>query len=137
MSSVIGEKTLLLGLSTVRFRDATYSSHEVYIDQEQIDWFDDMVKSHPAADGWKILVFSHAPILGSGLRVLQSVHITNGCAWLNHSSEEECKRFVEIVKANPQIKVRSHRKVHGRKDHEFEPHDTLSVLSAGPVGIFI
>lgn len=28
-----------------------------------------------------MLVFSHAPIMGSGLRTLQDVHIKNGCAW--------------------------------------------------------
>jgi hypothetical protein len=101
----IGERTLLLGLSTVRFRDAPYSSHEVHVDDEQIEWFRSMVESHPESDGWKILVFSHAPILGSGLRVLQSVHVTNGCAWLNHCSPPEVRNsFVRIVKNNPQIK---------------------------------
>ena len=74
-SRVIGQRTLLLGMSTVRFRDAPYSSHEVHVDDEQLRWFVDMVESHPAEDGWKILVFSHAPIMGSGLRVLQSVHV--------------------------------------------------------------
>jgi hypothetical protein len=101
----IGERTLLLGLSTVRFRDAPYSSHEVHVDDEQIEWFRSMVESHPESDGWKILVFSHAPILGSGLRVLQSVHVTNGCAWLNHCSPPEVRNScVRIVKNNPQIK---------------------------------
>lgn len=104
-SRKIGDRTLLLGLSTVRFRDAPYSSHEVHVDDEQIEWFRSMVESHPESDGWKILVFSHAPILGSGLRVLQSVHVTNGCAWLNHCSPTDTRNaFVRIVKKNPQIK---------------------------------
>ena len=104
-SRMIGDKTLLLGLSTVRFRDAPYSSHEVHVDDEQIEWFQNMVESHPESDGWKILVFSHAPIVGSGLRVLQSVHVTNGCAWLNHCSQPDTRNsFVRIVKENPQIK---------------------------------
>jgi len=101
----IGERTLLLGLSTVRFRDAPYSSHEVYVDDDQLKWFRAMIESHPESDGWKILVFSHAPILGSGLRVLQSVHITNGCAWLNHCSPPDIRNsFVRIVRDHPQIK---------------------------------
>ena len=101
----IGERTLLLGLSTVRFRDAPYSSHEVHVDDDQIEWFRKMVESHPDSDGWKILVFSHAPIIGSGLRVLQSVHVMNGCAWLNHCSPPDVRNsFVRIVKENPQIK---------------------------------
>jgi hypothetical protein len=99
----IGDKTLLLGLSTVQFRDAPYSSHEVHVDDQQIEWFQQMVESHSAQDGWKILVFSHAPIVGSGLRVLQNVHVTSGCAWLNHCSDNRNK-FIEIVQANPQIK---------------------------------
>ena len=104
-SRKLGDRTLLLGLSTVRFRDAPYSSHEVHVDDEQIEWFQNMVESHPESDGWKILVFSHAPILGSGLRVLQSVHVTNGCAWLNHCSQPDTRNsFVRIVKKNPQIK---------------------------------
>ena len=104
-SRTIGDRTLLLGLSTVRFRDAPYSSHEVHVDDDQIEWFRDMVESHPESEGWKILVFSHAPITGSGLRVLQSVHVTNGCAWLNHCSPTDVRNsFVRIVKENPQIK---------------------------------
>mmetsp|Transcript_13644 Transcript_13644/g.38397 ORF Transcript_13644/g.38397 Transcript_13644/m.38397 type:complete len:686 (-) Transcript_13644:468-2525(-) len=104
-SRIIGDRTLLLGLSTVRFRDAPYSSHEVHVDDDQIEWFRNMVESHPESEGWKILVFSHAPIMGSGLRVLQSVHVTNGCAWLNHCSPTDVRNsFVRIVKENPQIK---------------------------------
>ena len=101
----IGEKTILIGLSTTRFRDAPHSSHEVHIDDEQLEWFVETVEAHPASDGWKILVFSHAPIMGSGLRVLQNVHVMNGCAWLNHCSQNR-NRFIRTVKANPQIKVR-------------------------------
>ena len=52
---------LLVGLCTTRFRAAVHSSHEVYVDEEQMEWFEDTVKKHK---GWKILVFSHAPILG-------------------------------------------------------------------------
>jgi hypothetical protein len=101
----VGEKTLLVGLSTVRFRDAPFSSHEVHVDEEQLQWFLDVIESHPHEDGWKIMVFSHAPIMGSGLRVLQNVHVVNGCAWLNHCSPDTRKLFIQTVKANPQIKL--------------------------------
>ena len=57
--------------STV-FRTAKYTSHEVTIDEEQLQWFEELVASHPSADGWKIFVFTHAPPIGSGLRVLQA-----------------------------------------------------------------
>jgi hypothetical protein len=48
-------------------------------------------------------IFSHAPVMGSGLRVLQSIHLMCPNAWLNHTDEPE--RFIEIVKHNPQIKL--------------------------------
>jgi hypothetical protein len=57
----IAEKTVLIGLGSTVFREAPYTSHEVIVDQEQIDWFEDYLMSHPADDGWKIFVFTHAP----------------------------------------------------------------------------
>ncbi|CAN0347159.1 unnamed protein product [Discosporangium mesarthrocarpum] len=59
-------------------------SHEVFIDDAQMEWFEDQLRQHPKSEGWKVLVFTHAPPMGSGLRVLQDVHIKNQCAWLNH-----------------------------------------------------
>ena len=35
----IGEKTLMIGLSTVRFRSAPFSSHEVHVDDAQLEWY--------------------------------------------------------------------------------------------------
>ena len=57
----VAPKVLLLGLGSVLFRDAVYTSHEVVIDDAQIAWFENVVKTHAAEDGWKIFVFSHAP----------------------------------------------------------------------------
>jgi hypothetical protein len=70
----IADKTLLVGLGSTVFRKARYTSHEVIIDDEQMAWFEDVVSSHPSTDGWKIFVFSHAPPMGAGLRVLQKNH---------------------------------------------------------------
>ena len=67
----IADKTILIGLGSTVFREAPYTSHEVIIDQGQIDWFENYLKEHPADDGWKIFVFTHAPPNGSGLRVIQ------------------------------------------------------------------
>ena len=63
----IAEKTLLVGLTSTVFRDAIYTSHEVTIDKEQLAWFEDTIKSHPAEEGWKIFVFTHAPPNGTFL----------------------------------------------------------------------
>jgi 3',5'-cyclic AMP phosphodiesterase CpdA len=101
----VAEKTLLVGLTSTVFRDAKYTSHEVTIDKEQLQWFEDTVKAHPAEQGWKIFVFTHAPPNGSGLRVLQENHVVNGCCWLNHSNDKECRKFIELVREHRCIKA--------------------------------
>lgn len=101
---LIARKTLLVGLGSTVFRDAIYTSHEVYIDEPQIEWFENTIKQCPAEEGWRVLVFSHSPPMGSGLRVLQENHVVNGCCWLNHSSKNTGK-FIQIVRENPCIKV--------------------------------
>jgi len=99
----IADKTLLVGLSSVVFREALFTSHEVFIDEQQVKWFEQLVKSCPAQDGWKLFVFSHAPPIGSGLRVLQENHVVNGCCWLNHSSKTR-RKFIDLVRENRCIK---------------------------------
>jgi len=101
----VADKTLLVGMGSTLFRDAVYTSHEVTIDQEQIDWFENLVKTHPADEGWKVFVFTHAPPNGSGLRVLQENHVVNGCCWLNHSNEKQCQKFIELVREHRCIKA--------------------------------
>jgi hypothetical protein len=56
---LIAEKTLLVGLTSTVFRDAKFTSHEVTIDPDQLRWFEETVKSHPAEDGWKLFVFEY------------------------------------------------------------------------------
>jgi hypothetical protein len=87
-------------LSTVRFRDSPGSCHEVYIDPPQLAWFEATLAAHKDVP---TLVFSHAPPMGCGLRVLQAVHVKNRCAWLNHGSAPE--KFTQIAATNPQIKL--------------------------------
>jgi hypothetical protein len=101
----IAEKTLLIGLTSTIFRDAKYTSHEVTIDKEQLRWFEETIKQHPSTDGWRVFVFTHAPPNGSGLRVLQENHVVNGCCWLNHSDEKDCRKFIELVREHRCIKA--------------------------------
>jgi hypothetical protein len=101
----VAEKTLLVGLGSTSFRDAPYTSHEVIIDQEQITWFENLLKERPADDGWKIFVFTHAPPNGSGLRIIQENHVVNGCCWLNHSNEKQCRKFIELVREHRSVKA--------------------------------
>jgi hypothetical protein len=101
----IAEKTFLVGLGSTVFRDAQYTSHEVIIDDEQLAWFENFLIEHPADEGWKVFMFSHAPPNGSGLRVLQENHVVNGCCWLNHSDDKKCRKFIELVREHRCIKA--------------------------------
>ena len=101
----IADKTVLIGLSSTVFRDAPFTSHEVLIDAAQLQWFEDTLQQHPASEGWKVMVFTHAPPAGSGLKVLAENHVVNGCCWLNQSNEEQCRRFLELVREHRCIKA--------------------------------
>ncbi|KAK3254978.1 hypothetical protein CYMTET_35827 [Cymbomonas tetramitiformis] len=100
----VAPKVLVVGLGSTAFRTAPYTSHEVACDIDQINWFVKTIEDHPAEEGWQIFCFSHAPIIGSALRVLQECHVVNGCCWLNHNDKVQSKRYIETVRANPQIK---------------------------------
>eukprot|EP00956_Cyclotella_meneghiniana_P030625 scaffold77778_cov54-Cyclotella_meneghiniana.AAC.1 len=123
----VADKTLLVGLGSTVFRDAVFTSHEVTIDQEQIDWFENLVKTHKAEEGWKIFVFTHAPPNGSGLRVLQENHVVNGCCWLNHSNEKQCKKFIELVREHRSIKAWFSGHFHLGQDYQ----DSITVSFSG------
>lgn len=98
-SSKIGKVTFV-GLSTVRFRSNVHSVHEVHIDDEQIQFLEETLEK---ANGGPVVMFSHAPILGSGLKAVQAVHVKNRCAWLNHSSNADY--FISLVRRYPNIKL--------------------------------
>ena len=98
-SSKVGGVTFV-GLSTVRFRSNEHSVHEVHIDDEQISFFESVLRE--AREG-PVVVFTHAPILGSGLKAVQAVHVKNRCAWVNHSSNAD--HFIDLVRRNPNIKL--------------------------------
>jgi 3',5'-cyclic AMP phosphodiesterase CpdA len=127
-SRVVAEKTLLVGLTSTIFRGAKYTSHEVTIDDAQMAWFEETIKAHSAADGWKIFIFTHAPPNGSGLRVLQENHVVNGCCWLNHSDATKCRKFIEIVRENRSIKAWFSGHFHLGQDYQ----DSITFPSIDP-----
>ena len=95
----LGE-ALAICLSSTRFRANIGCCHEVYLDETQIAWLRTTLahnRSRPT------FVFSHAPIIGSGLRVLQSIHLKCPNAWMNHTDRPE--RFIKLVEDHPQIKL--------------------------------
>jgi hypothetical protein len=93
----IADKTLLIGLTSTVLRDAKFTSHAVYIDSDQVQWFKQVLNDHPSHKGWKVLVFTHVLPIGSGLKVLPENHVVNGCCWLNHSNEQESSQFNQLV----------------------------------------
>ena len=94
------QHTILIFLSDTGHRSNLGSNHEVYLDETQIQWFQDVVEDNKNIP---IYVFSHCPIMGSGLRILQDLHLKVPNAWINHSHYPE--RFIDIVHKNPQIKL--------------------------------
>lgn len=87
-------------LSQTSFRRNEACHHEIRIEEEQRAWFERTVEEH--ADR-PIFVFSHAPILGSGIRVLQNLHLKGPNAYLNHHERPEW--FIDLVQRSPQIKL--------------------------------
>jgi len=114
----VADKTLVVGVGSTVFRDAKYTSHEVFVDEKQLAWFEKVITEHKAEDGWKIFCFSHAPIIGSGLRVLQECHVVNGCCWLNHNDAVSSKKFIELVRENHAIKAWFSGHFHLSHDYE-------------------
>ena len=91
----------------------------MFVDDEQLAWFEATLRANR---GRPTVVFTHAPVIGCGLRVLQSVHVKNRCAWLNHSHNPH--RFAEILAVNPQIKLWFSGHFHLSHDYR----DSISVL---------
>jgi hypothetical protein len=100
-TSQIG-RVKFVGLSTVRFRSNAHSVHEVHIDDEQIEFLEEVLRESERDDA-PVVLFTHAPILGSGLKAVQAVHVKNRCAWLNHSSNAD--HFIQLVRKHPNIKL--------------------------------
>jgi 3',5'-cyclic AMP phosphodiesterase CpdA len=87
-------------LSSTGFRDNAYCSHEVRIDRQQMDWFRATLEANRDRPTF---VFAHAPVIGTGLRVLQSVHLRCPNAWINHRHDPGS--MLDILRDHPQIKL--------------------------------
>lgn len=87
-------------LSSTAFRDNAGCHHEVHIDPEQIAWFEQTLAANRDRPTF---VFTHAPIMGSGVRVLQSLHLRGPNAWVNHCDDPG--QFIRLAAQHPQIKL--------------------------------
>lgn len=92
--------TLGICLSSTSFRGNAGCHHEVHIDREQIAWFERTLEANRRRPTF---VFTHAPIMGSGVRVLQSLHLRGPNAWVNHCDDPG--QFIRIAARHPQIKL--------------------------------
>ena len=95
----LGE-TLGILLSSTGFRGNRGYQHEVSIDDAQFAWFRETLEANPERP---TAVFSHAPPLGSHLRVLQYPHLRAGNAWLNQSNRPQ--RFLDLLGEHPQVRL--------------------------------
>ena len=82
-------------LSQTEYRTNRGTEGEVHLDRTQVQWLEKQLTQAHAPT----FVFSHAPILGSGIRILQEVHLRHPNAWLNHADGAE--QFQSMVRRSP------------------------------------
>jgi hypothetical protein len=87
-------------LSGTGFRDNRGYKHEISIDDEQFAWFRRTLEANRQRTTF---VFTHAPPLGSHLRVLQYPHLRSGNAWLNQSDRP--RRYLDLLVDHPQVRL--------------------------------
>lgn len=69
---------VLIGISTTRYRSNEMSHHEVHVDAEQRAWLRRVLRD--VAPEKPAVLFSHAPPMGCGLKVIHNLHVKNRCA---------------------------------------------------------
>lgn len=85
-------------LSAERHRSLPWQPHEVFLSGEQLDWFRRTLEAHPATP---TIVQCHAPVFGTHIPVLPTVHVRSTNAYINHNHHPE--RILELIRQNPQI----------------------------------
>lgn len=68
-------------LCNERFRANTTQVNEVYLSPQQLAWLARTLETTPGP----VLVACHAPVLGSGLRILPELHLRAGNAYINQN----------------------------------------------------
>jgi hypothetical protein len=106
--------------------------HEVYIDDEQMAWFESVLAANQDKP---IIMFTHAPPMGSGLKVVQNVHVKNRCAWLNHSDRytgEGCSGVMKALQATSinqmQLVLEAAGIYGGKASYEYSVHNCKDIM---------
>ncbi len=85
-------------LSAERHRSLPWQPHEVFLSGEQLDWFRRTLEAHPATP---TIVQCHAPVFGTHIPVLPTVHVRSTNAYINHNHHPE--QILELIGRYPQI----------------------------------
>jgi 3',5'-cyclic AMP phosphodiesterase CpdA len=89
---------LFITLSTERYRSHRWQPHEVFLSDEQLDWFRQTLEVHPTMP---TIVQCHAPIFGTQIPVIPTVHVRSTNPYTNHNHHPE--RILELIGGHPQI----------------------------------
>lgn len=87
-------------LSATSCRSNPASHHEVRLGAEQLRWLRQTLQAHRSRPTF---VFAHVPVIGSGLRVLQNIHLRCPNAWMNHTDRPE--QIFQLIQDFPQVKL--------------------------------
>ena len=91
----------VLGLSTSTWRSNAASVHEVKVSPACLAWLEAELEATPSTT--PVIISSHAPPAGCGLRVVQDVHVRNRCAYLNHADPATAAAFVRLVEKHANV----------------------------------
>lgn len=70
---------VLIGISTTKYRSNEMSHHEVHVDEAQRAWLRRVLRD--VAPEKPAVLFSHAPPMGCGLKVIHNLHVKNRCVF--------------------------------------------------------
>ena len=68
-----------------KFKIEINQKKTVHLDGAQFSWLESQI-AEAELESKPVIVFTHAPPAGCGLRVVQAVHVRNRCAYLNHGA---------------------------------------------------
>lgn len=85
-------------LSAERYRAHRWQPHEVFLSDEQLDWFKQSLEEHPTTP---TIVQCHAPIFGTQIPVIPTVHVRSTNSYINHNHHPE--QILELIGQYPQI----------------------------------
>jgi hypothetical protein len=78
--------------------DSCYQIQECYVTDGQFEFLRGKLRERP---GVPVIFFTHAPIMGSGLRTVPHVHVRSTNAYMDHNHQPE--RWMALVKEHPEI----------------------------------